>query len=280
MLADKEAGVWGDADQMHPIEHRASTSGSTARSTCRARRRAARCWCRPARRRTGATSPPATPRRSSPPSRRSRRPRRSTPTSRPGPPPRPRSGQLLGAARHRAGHRLHRGRGRALEEELDRLIQPEYARRQLARTLRVAPERLDLDEQLPDDLPAEDEIEGAKSRYTLVVNLARRERLTVRELIGRLGGGRGHRTFTGTPEQVADAIEEWFTSGAADGFNMMPPVLPSGSRRSSTTSCRSCRPRGLFRTEYTGTTLREHYGLDRPASQYRAPPTDIHQETA
>ena len=59
---------------------------------------------------------------------------------------------------------------RALEEELDRLIQPDYARRQLARTLRVAPERLTLDEQLPDDLPAEDEIEGAKSRYTLIVD--------------------------------------------------------------------------------------------------------------
>ena len=88
---------------------------------------------------------------------------------------------------------------RALEEELDRLILPEYARRQLARTLRVAPERLRLDEQLPDDLPAEDQIEGAKSRYTLIVTLARRERLTVRELIGRLGGGRGHRTFSGTP---------------------------------------------------------------------------------
>ncbi|HEY1177095.1 MAG TPA: LLM class flavin-dependent oxidoreductase, partial [Phytomonospora sp.] len=97
----------------------------------------------------------------------------------------------------------------ALEAELDRLIVPEYARDQLAKTLRVAPSDLPLDAELPADLPSEDEIEGAKSRYTLIVALARRERLTVRRLIGRLGGGRGHRTFTGTPAQVADAIEEW-----------------------------------------------------------------------
>ena len=85
-----------------------------------------------------------------------------------------------------------------------------------------------LDEPLPDDLPAEDEIEGAKSRYTLIVELARREKLTVRQLIGRLGGGRGHRTFAGTPEQIADTIEHWGSHGAADGFNIMPAALPSG----------------------------------------------------
>ncbi|BCW71324.1 monooxygenase [Arthrobacter sp. NicSoilB8] len=89
---------------------------------------------------------------------------------------------------------------RRLERELDALIHPEHAKRQLAGVLKVAPESLALDAELPEDLPSEDEIEGAKSRYTLIVDLARRERLTVRELIGRLGGGRGHRTFSGTPE--------------------------------------------------------------------------------
>lgn len=160
---------------------------------------------------------------------------------------------------------------RALEEELDGLILPDYARRQLARTLRVAPERLQLDQQLPDDLPDEDQIEGAKSRYTLIVTLARRERLTVRELIGRLGGGRGHRTFSGTPEQVADAIEHWFTNGAADGFNVMPPALPSGLEAFVDHVVPILQHRGLFRTEYTGSTLRDHYGLERPASQYANP---------
>ncbi|GGO32722.1 LLM class flavin-dependent oxidoreductase [Micromonospora parathelypteridis] len=156
---------------------------------------------------------------------------------------------------------------RKLEEELDRLIKPEYARAQLATTLRVAPEDLDLDKELPADLPSEDEIEGAKSRYTLIVTLARRERLTVRQLIGRLGGGRGHRTFAGTPEQVADAIEEWYRSGAADGFNIMPPVLPSGLETFVDHVVPILQRRGLFRTEYTGATLRDHYGLPRPANQ-------------
>ena len=154
---------------------------------------------------------------------------------------------------------------REKEEELDRLIRPEYAREQLARTLRLAPEDLPLDRELPADLPSEDEIEGAKSRYTLIVELARRERLTVRQLIGRLGGGRGHRTFSGTAEQVADAIQEWWDAGAADGFNIMPAVLPSGLDDFVDQVVPVLVERGLFRSEYTGTTLRDHYGLARPA---------------
>lgn len=161
---------------------------------------------------------------------------------------------------------------RKLERELDQLIKPEYARIQLAKTLRVAPEDLPLDRQLPDNLPSEDEIEGAKSRYTLIVELASREKLTVRQLIGRLGGGRGHRTFTGTPEQVANAIQEWFEAGAADGFNIMPPVLPSGLEVFVDQVVPILQDRGLFRTEYTGRTLREHYGLERPANRYAGTP--------
>jgi FMN-dependent oxidoreductase (nitrilotriacetate monooxygenase family) len=155
-----------------------------------------------------------------------------------------------------------------LEQELDDLIKPEYARAELARTLRVSPGDLPLDRQLPAELPDEDAIEGAKSRYTLIVELARRERLTVRQLIGRLGGGRGHRTFSGTPEQVADAIEHWFENGAADGFNIMPAVLPSGLEAFVDQVVPVLRRRGLFRTEYTGNTLREHYGLERPLNRY------------
>ncbi|MFH5877367.1 LLM class flavin-dependent oxidoreductase [Arthrobacter sp. NA-172] len=157
---------------------------------------------------------------------------------------------------------------RQLERELDELIHPDHARRQLAGVLRVSPDSLGLDAELPEDLPSEDEIEGAKSRYTLIVELARRERLTVRQLIGRLGGGRGHRTFSGTPEQVADAIQGWFQAGAADGFNIMPPVLPSGLDAFVDHVIPILRDRGLFRREYTGRTLREHYGLPRPANAF------------
>jgi hypothetical protein len=77
----------------------------------------------------------------------------------------------------------------------------------------------------------------------------------------------------GTPEQIADHIERWFTGGAADGFNVMPPLLPSGLTDFVEQVVPELRRRGLFRTEYTGTTLREHYGLARPASRFadRAP---------
>ncbi|MGA5539372.1 LLM class flavin-dependent oxidoreductase [Mycolicibacterium nivoides] len=156
----------------------------------------------------------------------------------------------------------------AKDRELDEAIVPEYAHRQLASTLRIPLERLELDRELPDDLLPEDAIEGAKSRYTLIVELARRERLTVRQLIGRLGGGRGHRTFTGTPEQVADTIEAWFRGGVADGFNIMPPTLPSSLELFVDHVVPILRARGLFRTEYTATTLRGHYGLARPANSH------------
>ncbi|GAA1517783.1 LLM class flavin-dependent oxidoreductase [Nocardioides humi] len=156
---------------------------------------------------------------------------------------------------------------RELDAELDRLIAPQYAVVQLARTLGVDAGRLQLDRPLPADLPDEDAIEGAKSRRTLIVEWARRERLTVRELIGKLGGGRGHRTFTGTPVQVADSIQHYFENGAADGFNIMPAVLPSGLEAFTRHVVPILQERGLFRTEYAGSTLREHYGLPRPENR-------------
>ena len=131
--------------------------------------------------------------------------------------------------------------------------------------------RLELDAEIPDDLAPPALINGAQSRYELVVELARRDKLTVRELIGRLGGGRGHRTFAGTPEQVADEIESWFTGGAADGFNIMPPVLPSGLELFVDEVVPILRRRGLFRTEYVpGQTLRGRYGLPRPVTRHPA----------
>jgi FMN-dependent oxidoreductase (nitrilotriacetate monooxygenase family) len=154
------------------------------------------------------------------------------------------------------------------EAELEEHIVHEHAQQMLARLLRVPVEQLDLDGQLPEDLPDESEIEDFKSRYSLIVELGRSEKLTIRQLIGRLGGGRGHFTFTGTPEQVANKIEEWFNNGAADGFNIMPPLLPSGLELFVEHVVPILRARGLYRYEYTGRTLRDHYGLSRPANQY------------
>ncbi|WP_072805947.1 LLM class flavin-dependent oxidoreductase [Rhodococcoides yunnanense] len=156
---------------------------------------------------------------------------------------------------------------KAKDAELESYIVHEFAHRQLAELLKIPITELPLEEPLPAELLPEDAIEGAKSRYTLIVDLARRENLTVRQLIGRLGGGRGHRTFTGTPEQVADAIESWFHSGAADGFNIMPPILPSGLEIFVDHVVPILQARGLFRTEYTADTLRGHYGLARPENR-------------
>ncbi|MGV9235774.1 LLM class flavin-dependent oxidoreductase [Streptomyces nigra] len=158
---------------------------------------------------------------------------------------------------------------RAAEQVLEDHIVHTHGVARLESLLQLEPGSLELDAPLPADLPSEDAVEGAKSRYTLVVELARRERLTVRQLIGRLGGGRGHLTFAGTPEQVADAIETWFTQGAADGFNIMPPVLPSGLDAFVDHVVPILRERGLLRTAYgPRRTLRERYGLPRPANQY------------
>ena len=156
---------------------------------------------------------------------------------------------------------------RELEAELTRLIRAEFALPGLAELLGVDVTDLRLDQELPAHLPDEDQIEGAKSRRTLVVNLARRERLTVRQVIGRLGGGRGHLTFAGTPVRIADKIESWYQAGAADGFNIMPPVLPSTLEHFVNEVVPILQERGRFRREYTGRTLREHYGLPRPANR-------------
>ncbi|MFI1048852.1 LLM class flavin-dependent oxidoreductase [Streptomyces griseoruber] len=158
---------------------------------------------------------------------------------------------------------------RANEQVLEDHIVHRHGVANLERLLQLPLGSLELDAELPAELPSEDAVEGAKSRYTLVVELARRERLTVRGLIGRLGGGRGHLTFAGTPEQVADKIETWFTQGAADGFNIMPAVLPSGLAAFVDHVVPILRARGLLRTEYgPRQTLRERYGLPRPANQY------------
>ena len=107
----------------------------------------------------------------------------------------------------------------------------------------------------------------------MILSLVRREQPTLRQLLASLAGARGHFTFAGTPEQVADLIEDWFKHGAADGFNIMPPLLPAMLDVFAAEVIPLLCRRGLFRTEYEGTTLREHYGLAWPRSAFsdRAP---------
>src|SRR5690606_37156749 len=103
----------------------------------------------------------------------------------------------------------------------------EYGLGQLSSLVGAQLTKDDLDRPLP-ELGDVRQVQGHQSRFVVVTELARRERLTVRELLVRLGGGRGHRTFSGTPDQIAGTLTEWFESGAADGFNVMPRLLPSG----------------------------------------------------
>lgn len=102
------------------------------------------------------------------------------------------------------------------------------------------------------------------SRSDLVAELVAGGDLTVRDLIVRYAAGRGHLTVTGTPEQVAGIIERWWRSGAADGFNIMPPAFPEGLEAFVDQVVPILQRRGIFRTDYEGSTLRDHYGLPVP----------------
>ena len=118
------------------------------------------------------------------------------------------------------------------------------------------------------DFPDLSNIETSKSRTEMVINLIKREEITLRELLARFAHIGGHYLFAGTAEQVADLIEDWFLDEAADGFNLMPPLLPTMLDIFIDEVVPLLQRRGLFRTEYQGTTLREHYGLERPASVF------------
>ncbi|MCJ2108195.1 NtaA/DmoA family FMN-dependent monooxygenase, partial [Methylobacterium sp. E-041] len=148
------------------------------------------------------------------------------------------------------------------------LVPVEYSLARLAGTLRIDPARLDLDKPLPDPLPLPPD--ANHTMFLGTVALARRDALTVRQLLRALGGGVGHRIVAGTPEAIADDIEAWFRAGAADGFNLMPDVLPDGLETFVDAVVPILQRRGLFRRDYAGTTLRDHLGLARPASRFAA----------
>ncbi|WP_186188281.1 LLM class flavin-dependent oxidoreductase [Burkholderia gladioli] len=148
--------------------------------------------------------------------------------------------------------------------ELIDLIPPEHSLRRLAGRLGVAPERLALDQPLPEDLPLP--ANGNHTFFRTILARSRQHGYTLRELLRELAGGGGHREIVGTPEQIADDIERWFRAGAADGFNLMPDVLPGGLQDFVDEVVPILQRRGLFRTEYEGGTLREHLGLARPAA--------------
>jgi len=151
---------------------------------------------------------------------------------------------------------------RANYEELQALVHPAVAWGILRRHY----QGVDLSGYSLDDIapPLPTETNGSKSRLKLVSDLVERDRPTLRQLYRQVSTARGHLTIVGTPEQVADVIQAWFENGAADGFNVMPPVLPTGLTDFVEQVVPILQRRGLFRTGYEGSTLRENLGLRRP----------------
>jgi N-acetyl-S-(2-succino)cysteine monooxygenase len=151
----------------------------------------------------------------------------------------------------------------ARARELDDLMVTARAVAALEERLGIDLSAHDLDQPLP-PLPPADQFPGQRGRFVVIRELAEGERLTVRQLLSRLGGGRGHHTVIGAPEQIADRMHLWYRTGAADGFTILPPLLPEGLDLFAEHVVPALQRRGVRRDGYAGTTLREHFGLPRP----------------
>jgi alkanesulfonate monooxygenase len=149
---------------------------------------------------------------------------------------------------------------------LDSLVNYDSSIAAVSMALGVDARKFDPDKPLPDDIP---ETEASKSGRDRVIELGRHENLTVRQIAGRLGGY-GGLGMLGTPAMIADQMEEWLATEACDGFNVMFPYLPGGLDDFVDKVVPELQRRGLFRTEYEGTTLRENLGLPRPENRFFA----------
>lgn len=163
--------------------------------------------------------------------------------------------------------------GRTPQEAQDKharmqsLIHPDMGVTLLSKYMGYDLTAVDVDAPLP-PLPPSNVI---SSRSHELQALARKENLTVRQLYERVAGSRGHFQLCGAPGQIVDAMEEWFSDGAADGFNVMLPYLPGSLDDFVELVIPELQRRGLFRQAYEGRTLRENLGLKRPLSRYAHP---------
>ncbi len=148
----------------------------------------------------------------------------------------------------------------ALFAELNRNIDTGQAFTVLSERLGMDMSAFPMDGPVPTPPPTE----HLKSRAALLMEMARRDDLTLRELYYRVAAARGHLLLVGTPPQVADVLERWFRTGAADGFNVMPPFFPGPFDAFVDSVVPILQERGLFRADYAGSTLRDHLGLERP----------------
>ena len=149
-------------------------------------------------------------------------------------------------------------------KKLQSLIHPDLGISLLSHILGFDLSGYPVDGPLP-DLPLSNAQQG---RQKLVTDLARRESMTLRQLYMRVGGVRAHLTLCGTPDYIADIMEEWVAGAAADGFNILPPTLPQGLEDFVDHVVPELQRRGLFRTKYEGGTLRDHLDLPVPVSKW------------
>ncbi|MFY2153037.1 LLM class flavin-dependent oxidoreductase [Mammaliicoccus sciuri] len=103
---------------------------------------------------------------------------------------------------------------------------------------------------------------GVQSRFEIILKEAIKDDLTLEEVYKKVAGSRGHHIFVGTPEQLADKMEEWFKSSAADGFNIMPPILPSQFELFINNVIPILQERNLYKETYSEGTLRQKLGLE------------------
>lgn len=152
---------------------------------------------------------------------------------------------------------------RAKRAHLDSLVHYESAIASLSIAIGHDASKFEPDGPLP-DIP---ETNASKSGRERAIALARRENLTVRQLAQRFGGYAGL-SFVGTPETIADEMEQWLAEDGSDGFNIMFPYLPAGLDDFVDRVVPVLQGRGIFRREYEGRTLRENLGLPRPPNRY------------
>jgi FMN-dependent oxidoreductase (nitrilotriacetate monooxygenase family) len=164
--------------------------------------------------------------------------------------------------------------GRTLAEAQDRhehlqsLIHPDVGIEVLSYSLGKFDLRgYDIDGPLPDEVDRQDTNAG-QTAFRQIIGWARNEKLTVRQLYQRFAGARGQRTVVGTPAMIADEMQVWFDGRGVDGFLIQPATLPGGLNDFVDLVIPELQGRGLFRTEYDGSTLRDHLGLPRPVSRY------------
>ncbi len=146
---------------------------------------------------------------------------------------------------------------------LDSLVHPDSGMAALSIALGTDARAFDLDAPLP-DIPETNQSQSGRQR---VLERARRENLTVRQLAVALGGY-GGLSFTGSAKTIADEMQHWLESDACDGFNIMFPTIPGGVEDFVSLVVPELQRRGIFRKEYAGATLREHLGLPRPPNQF------------